>query len=165
MFSNLGKGSVLQGVDKSGEKLKWFTGTVERVTPSISSSYPQYPTAFGQLPQVSLDIVAIIDGKQREFKGIRGNDTIADFGKNTVVLADSENSLFNHINSLLKTSEEAVDENNISWHKEMIPQYRDVLSDMRPGSAGSSEVKELKEQVGNLQAQLAEALSLLKKDK
>ena len=162
MFSNLGKGSILHGVDKSGDKLKWFTGTVERVTPSISNSYPQYPTAFGQLPQVNLDIVAIIDGKQREFKGIRGNDTIADFGKNTVVLADSENSLFNHINSLLKTSEEAVDEANISWHKEMIPQYRDVLSDMRPGSTGSSEVKELKEQVGNLQAQLAEALALLK---
>ena len=162
MFSNLGKGSILHGVDKSGDKLKWFTGTVERVTPSISNSYPQYPTAFGQLPQVNLDIVAIIDGKQREFKGIRGNDTIADFGKNTVVLADSENSLFNHVNSLLKTSEETVDEANISWHKEMIPQYRDVLSDMRPGSTGSSEVKELKEQVGNLQAQLAEALSLLK---
>lgn len=161
MFSNLGKGSVLQGVDKSGDKLKLFTGTVERITPSLSNPYP-YPNAFGQLPTVNLDIVANIDGKQREFKGVHSDDTIADFGKNTAILADSETSLFNHINSLLKTSEEAVNEDNIAWHKKMIPQYRDVLSDMRPGTTNSSEVKELKEQVGSLQAQLAEALSLLK---
>jgi len=162
MFSNLGKGSVLQGVDKSGDKLKWFTGTVERITPSLSNSYPQYPNAFGQLPAVSLDIIANIDGKQREFKGVHSDDTIADFGKNTVILADSETSLFNHINSLLKTSEEAVNKDNISWHERMIPQYRGVLADMRPGTTNSTEVKELKEQVGSLQAQLAEALALLK---
>lgn len=33
---------------------------------------------------------------------------------------------------------------------------------MRPDVTSASEVKELKEQVGSLQAQLAEALSLLK---
>jgi len=33
---------------------------------------------------------------------------------------------------------------------------------MRPGATNNSEVKELKEQVGSLQAQLAEALALLK---
>jgi DNA-binding XRE family transcriptional regulator len=33
---------------------------------------------------------------------------------------------------------------------------------MVPGSTGNQEVKELKEQVGNLQSQLAEALALLK---
>jgi hypothetical protein len=161
MFSNLGKGSVLQGVVKSGDKLKWFTGTVERITPSLSNPY-LYSNTFGQFPSVSLDIVANIDGKQREFKGVHSEDTIADFGKNTAILADSETSLFNHINSLLKTSEEAVNEDNIAWHKKMIPQYRDILSYMRPGAANNSEVKELKEQVGSLQAQLAEALALLK---
>ncbi len=163
MFSNLGKGSILQGVDKSGDKLKWFTGTIERITPSVTNTYPQYPTSFGQFPVVNIDIVANIDGRQREFKGIHSNDTIADFGKNTVILGDSEASLFNHISSLLKTSEEAVNEDNIAWHKNMIPQYKDVLSDMRPSFTSNTEVRELREQVGSLQAQLAETLSLLKK--
>lgn len=159
MFSNLSKGSVLHGVDKSGDELKWFSGTIERVTPSINNPYQN---SFGQIPLLNLDIVANIDGKQREFQGIHSNDTVADFGKNTVILADSEESLFNYVKTLLRTSEEAVDEDNIAWHNTMIPQYRNVLSDMRPGSTRSDEVKELKAQVGNLQAQLAEALSLLK---
>ena len=162
MFSNLSRGSALHGVDKSEGKLKWFTGTIERVTPSLNNPYSSYPNAFGQLPVINLDIIATIDGKQREFKGIHSDDTIADFGKNTVILADSENTLYNHLTALLKTSEEAVKEENISWHKSIIPQYRDVLSAMRPGSNNSSEVRELKEQVGNLQSQLAEALALLK---
>jgi hypothetical protein len=161
MFSNLSRGSVLHGIDKSGDKLKWFTGTIERISPSVSS-YSPYPATFGQMPTVNLDIVATVDGRQREFKGIHSDDTIADFGKNTVILADSENTLYNHVTTLLKTSEETVKEDNIAWHKSMIPQYRDILSDMRPNANNSIEVKELREQVGSLQLQLAEALALLK---
>ena len=152
----------MHGVDKSEGKLKWFTGTIERIAPSLNNPYSSYPNTFGQLPVINLDIIATIDGKQREFKGVHSDDTIADFGKNTVILADSENTLYNHINTLLKTSEEAVKEENISWHKAMIPQYKDVLSDMRPSANNSTEVRELKEQVGSLQSQLAEALALLK---
>ena len=162
MFSNLGKGSILHGIDKSGKDWHWFSGTIERVTPSIDNPYSQYQISFGQLPAVNLDVVAIIDGKQREFRGIHSNDTIADFGPNTAILADSESALFSHVNSLLKESEESVSEEFIAMHNARIPQCRRVLSEMRPGSAGSSEVKELKEQVSSLQSQLSEALSLLK---
>jgi soluble cytochrome b562 len=66
------------------------------------------------------------------------------------------------VKSLLKTSEDAVNEENLKWHRERIPQYKKVLSEMVPGSYGDTEVKELKEQVSNLQEQLAEALALLK---
>lgn len=162
MFSNLSRGSILHGVDKSGDELKWFTGTIERITPSLNSPYNGYPSVYGQLPGVSLDIVANIDGKQREFKGVHADEVVADFGKNMVILADSEGTLFNHVNSLLKTSEAAVNKDNIAWHNRMIPQYRNVLSQMRPGAAGNNEVKELQSKVDTLQAQLAEALSLLK---
>lgn len=158
MFSNLSKGSTLHGVDRKG-RLKYFTGSVERVTPSISS---QYPANFGQFPPLNLDIAVMVDGRQLEFKGIHSNEAIADFGKDAVILADNKDSLYNYVKTLLKTSEDAVDESNIAWHREQIPQYKDVLSDMVPGSANSSEVRELKEQVGNLQSQLAEALALLK---
>ena len=161
MFSNLSKGSVLHGADKENNGMKWFTGTIERVIPSTTN---QYQSNFPQFPVLNLDIVATINGRQREFQGIPANDSIADFGKNAFILADSEESLFNYVKSLLRTSEDAVNEDNITWHKNMIPQYKKFLSDMRPGIANNEEVRELKEQVGFLQSQLAEALSLLKSD-
>jgi uncharacterized phage infection (PIP) family protein YhgE len=159
MFSNLSKGSILHGVDRRDGNMKWFTGSVERVTPSLNN---QYQNPFGQVPVMNVDIIAIVDGVQKEYKSIHANDTIADFGKDSIILSDNKDYLYNYVKSLLKTSEDVVDENNIQYHKRLIPQYKSVLRDMRPDVSNASEVKELKEQVGNLQAQLAEALSLLK---
>ena len=158
MFSNLSKGSTLHGINFTNG-MRYFTGSIERITPSISS---QYPTGFGQIPQVNLDIAVTIDGKQSEFKGIPSNEAIADFKNDSVILADNKDSLYNYVKSLLKTSEDAVNEDNIARHRKLIPQYRDVLSEMMPGSTRMAEVKELRQQVGDLQAQLAEALSLLR---
>jgi hypothetical protein len=159
MFSNLSKGSILHGVDRSGGKMKWFTGSVERVMPSLGS---QYQASFGQPPTVNVDIVAIVDGVRQEFKGIHASDTVADYGKDSFILSDSKDYLYNYVKSLLKTSEDVVDKDNIRYHESLIPQYRSVLSDMRPEVTSATEVKELKEQVGSLQMQLAEALNLLK---
>jgi len=159
MFSNLSKGSILQGVDRRNGKMKWFTGSVERVIPSTTNPYQ---TPFGQPPVMNVDIIAIVDGLQQEFKGIHASDTIADYGKDSFILSDNKDYLYNYVKSLLKTSEDVVDEDNINYHKALIPQYKGVLSDMRPEISSASEVKELKEQVGSLQEQLAEALSLLK---
>jgi len=158
MFSNLSRGSILHGIDRRNQ-MKWFTGSIERVTPSINN---QYPNAFGQFPGVNIDIVANINGEQKEFKGVHSNDFIADFGEDSFILADNKESLYNYVKSLLKASEEATNEEIIEKHKKWIPQYKDVLSDMMPGASNSNEVKELRQQVGTLQEQLAEALSLLK---
>lgn len=159
MFSNLSKGSILHGVDKSNGDMRWFTGAVERIAPSLNT---QYANAYGQFPSIDLDIVANVEGKRQEFKGIHSSDSIADFGANTLILADTESALFNYIKSLLKASEDAVNEDNIKMHQALIPQYRKVLSDMRPGSSSSNEVRELQSKVDTLQSQLAEALALLK---
>lgn len=158
MFSNLSRGSILHGVDRRNT-MKWFTGSIERVTPSLNN---QYPSAFGQMPSLNIDIVANINGEQKEFKGIHSNDFIADFGEDSFILADNKDSLYNYVKSLLKTSEEATNKDNIKKHEKWIPQYRDVLSEMMPGISNTNEVKELKEQVGILQSQLAETLALLK---
>ena len=139
--------------------MKWFTGSVERVTPSINN---QYQNPFSQSPVVNVDIVAIVDGVQQEYKGIHAGDTIADYGKDSFILSDNKDYLYNYVKSLLKTSEDIVDEDNIKYHKGLIPQYRNVLSEMRPEVTNASEVKALKEEVSSLKSQLAEAISLLK---
>jgi hypothetical protein len=156
MFSGLSRGSILHGVDRANG-MRWFTGSIERVTPSMG-----YSNIVGQFPSVDLDIVANIDGKQRVFKGIHSNDSIADFGEDSIILADNKDSLYNYVKSLLKISEDATDKENIRKHEAWKPQYRSILAEMMPGVSNSNEVKELKEQVGNFQSQLAEVLALLK---
>lgn len=159
MFANLIKGSILHGIDKKDGELKWFTGSVERVSPSIHN---QYANTYGQLAGLNVDIVATIDGKQKEYQGVHGGDSIADFGKDTFIIADNKDTLYNYIKSLLKNSEERVDEDNIRYHKNMIPKYKGVLSELRPDVTSASEVKELNSKVKSLESQIAEMLSLLK---
>jgi len=156
MFSNLSKGNVLYGLDRRGQ-ITWFTASIDRVTPSIGM---QNPNMFGQLPEVRLDIIANINGEQREFKQVPSNNAIADFGDNSFIIADNKDSLYNYVKSLLQTSENIV--NSADTHKALIPQYKTILGELMPGSNNSAEVKELKEQVSALQGQLAETLSLLK---
>ena len=141
--------------------MRWFTGSIERVTPSANSIQQPF-NALGQFPTVNVDIVANINGKQREFRGIPGNNSIADFGENSVILADNKDALYNYVKSLLQISEDATNKENIRKHELRIPKLKNVLSEMVPGSTNREEVKELKEEVSSLKSQLAEAISLLR---
>jgi hypothetical protein len=151
MFSSLSRGSIIQGVDRTDE-MKWFTGSVESVVPSMNN----------QFPYVNVDIIVNVDGKQRQFRGVHNNESIADFGSDSVIISDNKDTLYNYVKSLLKISEDAVNPDNIKKHEKWIPQYKSVLSEMFPGSTSSDEVKELKNEVSSLKAKLAEAITLLK---
>lgn len=160
MFSNLSRGSILQGIDRS-EGMKWFTGSIERVTPASNSI--QQPYNIGQFPVVNVDIIANIDGKQREFRGVPGNNSIADFGEDSIILADNKDALYNYAKSLLRTSEDATNPDIIKKHERWKKELKGVLSEMVPGSTNNDEVKELKDEVSSLKSQLAEAILLLKR--
>lgn len=156
MFSNLSKGNVLYGLDMT-DKLKWFTATVEKVTPTVGNNNPN---TFGQLPEVRLDIICNINGAQKTFQQVPSNNAIADFGEKSFVIADNKDSLYNYIKTLKQKSKSIVD--TASYHESLIPQYDDVLNELMPGTANNDEVKALRSEVGSLKAQLAEAISLLK---
>lgn len=158
MFSNLSKGSVLYGLDNK-EGVKLFTATIDKVT----LPYPKnMQNTFGQMPEMVVDITVNVDGERREFKQVPSSSAIADFGPNTVVLADSKDSLVNYVRSLRQTSRNIID--SCSRHQELIPQYDKVLEELNPELVNENAVRELRQQVGDLQAQLAEALSLLRKE-
>jgi len=156
MFSNLSKGSVLYGLDRT-DKVKWFTASIENITPTIGGPNPNM---FGQMPELRLDIVCNINGIQKTFQQVPSNNAIADFGDKSFVLADNKDSLFNYVKSLKQKSQTIVD--SAAYHESLIPQYDDVLNELMPGSANSDEVKALRNEVGSLKSQLAEAISLLK---
>lgn len=158
MFSNLSKGSVLYGLDNK-EGVKLLTATIDKVT----LPYPKnMQNTFGQMPEMVVDITVNVDGERREFKQVPSSNAIADFGPNTVVLADSKDSLVNYVRSLRQTSRNIIE--SCSRHQELIPQYDKVLEELNPELVNENAVRELRQQVGDLQAQLAEALSLLRKE-
>lgn len=156
MFSNLSKGNVLYGLDRR-DKIKWFTASVEQVTPTVSKTVPN---TFGQFPELRLDIVCNINGEQKEFQQVPSNNAIADFGDKSFVIADNKDSLYNYTKTLKENSKKIVD--SAPYHESLIPQYDEILNDLIPGSAETGKVKALEEKVDSLTAQLAEAISLLK---
>lgn len=157
MFLNLTKGNILYGISTKDNKVQHFTALIDDVRPSL----PYYnPNSFGQIPTMTVDITTNINGEKREFKQIPANNAIADFGIENVVLADNKDSLLNHVKTLLQTSENIV--LSAETHKALIPQYKDVLNELSINSSNDTVVKELKEEVSSLKAQLAEAISLLK---
>ncbi len=159
MFSNLSKGNVLYGLDRR-DKIKVFTGSVEKVTPVYGTTQ----NMFGQLPELRLDIIANVNGEQKEFKQVPSNSAIADFGDKTFIIADNKESLYNGIKELLKVSENIV--KSAPYHESLIPQYKEAMNQVMPGSiTNTDEVKALKEEVGSLKTQLAEAIALLKGEK
>lgn len=156
MFSTLSKGSVLYGLDRR-DKVKWFTASIEAINPTYSKTSPNM---FGQMPELRLDIIANINGEKRTFQQVPSNNAIADFGENLFVIADNKDSLFNYTKKLLNDSEEII--KSYPFHKERIPQYKEVLNEIMPGSADTGEVKELRNEVSTLKSQLAEVINLLK---
>ena len=159
MFSNLSKGNVLYGLDRR-DNLKLFTASIEKVVPNYAKT--QLNT-FGQFPELRLDIVAIVNGEQKTFQQVPSNNAIADFGEKSFVIADNKDSLYNYIKTLRQNSKAFVE--NAPYHESLIPQYDEVLNELMPGSTSTDEVKELKNEVGSLKAQLAEAIALLKENK
>lgn len=156
MFSNLSKGSVLYGLETKGE-IKLFTAPIE----SVTMAYPkQRNNVFGQLPEMVVGIVATVNGERREFKQVPSNSAIADFGPDTLVLADGRDSLNGYVNSMLQNSRNIV--NSVGRHKALITQYESVIDSLNPGHANDSMVKELNSKVNNLESQLSEMLALLK---
>ena len=156
MFSTLSKGNVLYGLDRRNN-IKLFTASIEKVTPFVNR---YVSNTFGQMPEVSLDIIVNINGEQKEFKQVPSNNAIADFGEKAFVIADNKDSLYNYIKKLRQDSKTIVD--SASYHESLILQYDDVLNELMPGSTNNDEVKDLKNEVTSLKKQLEEAISLLK---
>lgn len=156
MFLNLSKGNILYVLDKQND-ITWYTATIDQITPAMSK-FSQ--NTFGQLPEMVVDIIALVGGERKEFKQVPANSAIADFGTGNVILADNKDSLFNYVQTLLQTSENIV--NSADTHKKRIPQYKSILNELNANGSNDESVKALKEEVSSLKSQLQEAITLLK---
>ena len=158
MFLNLGQGSFVYGLDIKDD-YKLFTGFVNSVSvPRSRYGNKLYPVTTDTV----VDIIATVNGDKKEYKQITSNTSIADFGDDSFILADSKEALNNYIESLLQSSKKIVD--SVDKHKILIEKYNKVLDSLYPNNSKQDDkvVQELKEEVGNLKSQLKEAIELLK---
>lgn len=153
MFSNLSQGSILYGLETK-DTLKVFTAPIT----SVSLPRPLLTqNTFGQLPQTVVDIVATVNGEKREFKQVPGNTSIANFGQDAFILADSKESLNSYIESMLQNSRNIVA--SVEKHKALISQYENAYKELNPNiivNTDDSAVKALREEVNELKGMIKE---------
>jgi hypothetical protein len=150
MFSNLSQNSILYVLDLKN-KPKVLSGPIER----ISIPRPKYNT-FNPNMEMVVDIIANINGERREFKGVP-NSTIADFGEDAFVLAESRDVLNSYVHSMLQNSKNIV--NSIKKHQSLITQYEEAIQELNPDLKASKEndkaIKDLKDEISELKQMIA----------
>lgn len=160
MFSNLSQNSIIY-ILETKDKPKLLTGTVN----SISLPRPQYAT-FGQTMETVVDIVAYVDGEKREFKRVPCNNTIANFGPDAFVLADSKDSINSYISAARQNSQNIV--SSYEKNKQLVIDYDAILEDLNPALKADKEkdkiIQSLQEQVNNLSSGMQKILSYMSKN-
>ena len=151
MFSNLSQNSILYVLDINNSP-KVLSGPVERVT----IPRPKYNT-FNPNMEMGVDIFATINGERREFKGVP-NSTIANFGNDSFILADSRESLNSYINDMMQNSKGILD--SVEKHQRLLANYEEALSELNPDIKAD---KEKDKAIQNLQSQVAELKDMLLK--
>lgn len=158
MFSNLGQNSILHIFDFNGPT-RILCGTIERVT----LPRPKY-SSFNSNNELVVDITAIINGERREFKCVP-NSSIADFGNETFVLADSKEALNSYITAMLQNSRSII--NSVDKHKELEVKYQEALEEMNPSVKADREkdklIQNLQDQVDTLQKSMEQMIAIMSK--
>jgi hypothetical protein len=146
MFTNLSQNSILYILETKNEP-KLVNGTVV----SVSLPRPQFAT-FGQTMDSVVDIIATVDGERREFKKVPCNTSIANFGADAFILADSKEAMTAHVTAALQTSKNIV--NGYDKHNALIPVYESILEELNPVLKADKEkdraIQDLREQVSEL---------------
>lgn len=158
MFSNLSQNSILYILDlKSNPKV--ISGPIER----ISLPRPKYNT-FNPSMEMVIDITAVIGGERREFKGVP-NGSIANFGDDAFVLAESKEALNSYVNSMLQNSRSIIE--NVDKHQKLIVQYEEAQQELNPDIKINKEkdkaIQNLQEQVETLQKGMQQMLAMMTK--
>jgi len=150
MFSNLSQNSILYILDLQNTP-KILTGPIER----ISIPRPKYNT-FNPNMEMIVDITANINGERREFKGVP-NSTVADFGDDAFVLAESRDVLNSYLYSMMQNSQNIID--SMEKHRKRVVQYKEALQELNPDIKANEEkdkaIQSLKDEIAELKEMIA----------
>lgn len=158
MFSSLSQNSILYILDLQNNP-KIISGPVERV----SAPRPKYNT-FNPNFEMIVDIFATINGEKREFKGVP-NGSIANYGEDAFILAESKEALNSYINAMLQNSKSIL--NSVEKHQKLVENYEEALQELNPSLKADKEkdkaIQSLQEQVSSLQNGMQQLLAMMNK--
>jgi predicted RNase H-like nuclease (RuvC/YqgF family) len=158
MFSNLSQNSILYILDLTSNP-KILSGPIERV----SIPRPKY-NSFNPTLETVVDVIAVINGERREFKGIP-NGAIANFGNDAFILAESKEALNSYINAMLQNSRSILE--SVDKHKKLVMDYEEALQELNPSLRADKEkdkaIQDLQGQVKTLQDNIQQLLARLDK--
>ena len=158
MFSNLSQNSILYILDLRSEP-RVLSGPIEKV----SIPRPKYNT-FNPNMEMIVDIIATINGERREFKGVP-NSSLANFGEDAFVLAESKDVLNSYINAMLQNSRSII--NSVEKHQKLVIEYEEALQELNPDIRASKEndkaIQTLQDQVEKIQKGMQQMLAIMTK--
>lgn len=161
MFSGVRQNNLFYILQKDKEpKLK-----VGQVV-SVSNPQPVFGQSFGQSTDSFVDITVKVDGEVMEFKKLPASSSIADSGKDGVVVSDSKEVMNSEVESMLQSSQNILE--RIDYHKKVVENCNKILRTLNPRLAKEKErdedISKLKSKIGGLEDKMDKILDLLSKD-
>lgn len=161
MFSGVRQNNLFYILEKENEP-KLRIGQVV----SVSNPQSTFTQPYGQPTEQFVDISVKVDNETMEFKKLPAMASIADSGKNGVIVSDSKEVMNNEVESMLQSSQSILD--RIDYHKKVVENCNQILRVLNPRLAKEKERDEdiinLKSKIGGLENKMDKILTILSKD-
>lgn len=162
MFSGVRQNNLFYILEKENEpKLK-----IGQVV-SVSNPQSQFGQLYGQPTDSFVDITVKVDGETMEFKKLPSSSSIADSGKDGVIVSDSKEVMNNQVESMLQSSQSILD--RIDYHKTVVQNCNQILRVLNPRLAKEKErdedISNLKNKIGGLEDKMDKILTILSENK
>lgn len=163
-FSSLRSSSLLYILNREGVP-SVNVGTIV----NVSAPTPKWGAmAFGQQPEMLVDISVKVDDKQGSFPKVPANLDVWEYEQNGVktpyILAASKEAINAEINSLRQQALSVI--NSVDYNRQVVKACDDMLQSLNPEYAEKQrqeqEIAELKLRLDTQQNQMAELIALLK---
>lgn len=155
MFQGLRSGSLIYVLDKRQAQL-----TIAQVI-SISNPMPRYnanqPGLLGSIEQV-VDISAMTDNGQVDYKQIPAMLSVANFGNDGVVITDSQEAMLAEIESMCRASQAHIAA--VPFHQSVLARKEEMIMKLNPEMRKD---KEREAEMSNLRQKVDEQAATLER--
>lgn len=161
MFSGVRQNNLFYILEKENEP-KLRIGQVV----SVSNPQPMFSQQYGAPTENFVDITVKVDNETMEFKKLPASSSIADSGKDGVIVSDNKEVMNNEVESMLQSSQSILE--RVDYHKKVVENCNQILRVLNPRLAKEKErdddINKLKNKIGGLEDKMDKILTILSKD-
>lgn len=161
MFSGVRQNNLFYILEKENEP-KLRIGQVV----SVSNPQPMFSQQYGAPTENFVDITVKVDNETMEFKKLPASSSIADSGRDGVIVSDNKEVMNNEVESMLQSSQSILE--RVDYHKKVVENCNQILRVLNPRLAKEKErdddINKLKNKIGGLEDKMDKILTILSKD-